>query len=210
MKNALGTYLYNAYKHYGIDNFKFEIICICFDDDCNKYEEYYIKKLNTLAPSGYNLKLGGRNSKHHPDTLAKMSRSLKGKPGVKLTEEQRKKISDKKMGKGNHNFGKSLSAEHRMKISETHKKLNLEKKKTGMCDFSKQLRGLEKGRETMKKNGTFGKRVAKFDKDNNLISTYDSISEAAKKHGIPTSNISVVCNNKPHCKTAAGFIWKFI
>ena len=34
--------LQNAVKKHGIENFKFEIICICFDEDCNKYEKEYI------------------------------------------------------------------------------------------------------------------------------------------------------------------------
>ena len=36
-KRFIGTILYNAYKKYGIDNFKFKLICICFDKDTNKY-----------------------------------------------------------------------------------------------------------------------------------------------------------------------------
>ena len=43
-KNAIGRYLYSAYKKYGIENFKFQIICVCFDEDCNKIEKEYIKK----------------------------------------------------------------------------------------------------------------------------------------------------------------------
>ena len=32
-KSFIGTCLFNAYKKYGIDNFKFKILCICFDED---------------------------------------------------------------------------------------------------------------------------------------------------------------------------------
>lgn len=63
--------LTNAIKKYGFINFKFKIICICFDEDCNKYEEEYIKKFNSLAPNGYNLMTGRGNSKHNPDTIKK-------------------------------------------------------------------------------------------------------------------------------------------
>jgi group I intron endonuclease len=211
MKNALGTYLYNAYKHYGIDNFKFEIICICFDDDCNIYEEHYIKKLNTLAPSGYNLKLGGRNSKHHPDTLAKMSKSLKGKPGNKITDKHKKMMSERMSGAKNPNYGKKISEEQKRKTRETRKERVSKLKDTGAApDYSKQIKGLEKGRKTMMENGTLCKRIGKFDKKGNLISEYESISAGAKENSLHVSVVSKVCNNAPHCKTAGGFIWRFI
>ena len=41
---SCGSYLLRAYKKYKIENFKFQIICICFDEDCNRFEEEYIKK----------------------------------------------------------------------------------------------------------------------------------------------------------------------
>ena len=64
--------------------FKFQIICICFDEDCNKYEKEYITKFKSIYPNGYNLKEGGKNSHHHPDTIKKLSDKLKGR---KLSKE---------------------------------------------------------------------------------------------------------------------------
>ena len=65
-------YLYNAIKKYQPVNFKFEIICICFDEE-------YIKNFNTLAPNGYNLRLGGKNGRQHPDSNEKRRISATGK-----------------------------------------------------------------------------------------------------------------------------------
>ena len=67
----LGTYLSNAFKKYGIDNFKFQIICICFDEDCNRFEQEYIIKFSTLSPNGYNIESGGNNHVCHEDTKKK-------------------------------------------------------------------------------------------------------------------------------------------
>jgi group I intron endonuclease len=75
---SCGSYLLRAYKKYGIEKFKFQIICICFDEDCNRFEEEYINKFNTLSPNGYNLDTGGKNSKHHPDTIKLLSELNKG------------------------------------------------------------------------------------------------------------------------------------
>lgn len=36
--------LYRAFDKYGIDNFKFEIVCICKKEDCIKMEQFYIDK----------------------------------------------------------------------------------------------------------------------------------------------------------------------
>jgi group I intron endonuclease len=47
--------LSNAIKKYGSDNFKFEVIIICFDEDVKHYEQSYIKKYNTIVPNGYNI-----------------------------------------------------------------------------------------------------------------------------------------------------------
>ena len=41
-KGSNCRYLKHALNKYGKENFKFEIICICFDSDCDKYEKEYI------------------------------------------------------------------------------------------------------------------------------------------------------------------------
>jgi group I intron endonuclease len=105
-KNTIGKYLFNAYNRYGIENFKFEIICICFDEDCNKYEAEYIKKFNTIVPNGYNLQSGGLNYKHHPETIEKMKISLKGKSGVIRDEKWRNNMKIRMSDSKNPNFGK--------------------------------------------------------------------------------------------------------
>ena len=76
-KDNCCTYLKRAFEKYGIENFKFRIICICFDDDLNKYEIEYIKKYDTIVPNGYNLSEGGSfgfsGCKHSEETKAILS-----------------------------------------------------------------------------------------------------------------------------------------
>ena len=46
---------HQAIRKYGIDNFKFEILEECIDrNSANKQENYWINKLNSMAPNGYN------------------------------------------------------------------------------------------------------------------------------------------------------------
>ena len=102
-------YLKRAFNKYGIDNFEFNIICICFDEDTNKFEEEYIKKFNTLVPNGYNLRAGGLNSKQHPETIKKRVEKMKGRAFTIMTDEIKKKISESHLGAKNPNFGKPIS-----------------------------------------------------------------------------------------------------
>ena len=60
IKNGTGCpALKDAVKKYGIENFKFDILLICFDEDRYKYEIEYIKKYNSQVPNGYNILGGG-------------------------------------------------------------------------------------------------------------------------------------------------------
>ena len=52
------------------------------------------------------------------------------------------------------------------------------------------------------------KRVAKYDKNNNLIQLYNSITEASRKNNINITSISYSANGKR--KTGGGYIWHFV
>jgi group I intron endonuclease len=211
---TIGRYLLAAYKKYGVDKFKFQIICICFNEDCDKYEEEYIKKFNTLSPNGYNLKSGGHFSKHHPDTKIKMSESVKNS----WTEERKKQFSERFSGENAPNYGKKISEEQKEKLKQAHKKywetmskeeyekICSERKSriTGTKSSQKVSDALEKGR------GLLRKKIGKYDENDNLLETFQSISEASRSTGICHSTISSVCLKKGYYKTAGGFVWKYI
>ena len=58
-----GSYLYNAFKKYGLKNFTFEIIEECNTDMLNEKEIYYIKLYKSNDKNfGYNLNIGGNNT----------------------------------------------------------------------------------------------------------------------------------------------------
>ena len=101
-KRMIGQVLFNAYKKYGIDNFDYKVICICFDEDTDKFEEEYIKKYNSLYPNGYNLLSGGKNRKHHEYTISRIKEKLGGinhpNYGKKFNPERCKAISERTKG----------------------------------------------------------------------------------------------------------------
>jgi group I intron endonuclease len=74
--------LQDSVKKYGIENFTFEILIICFDEDRYKLEMEYIKKYNSISPNGYNLTKGGEGGgfhgkKHSQKTIDKISKIMK-------------------------------------------------------------------------------------------------------------------------------------
>lgn len=90
-----GKALYHAKKKYGIQNFKKEILCdgLTTAFAANIFEEYFIKKENTLSPNGYNLKSSCMQcGVMSEESKKKMSESAKRKPP--MTDEHRKKISE--------------------------------------------------------------------------------------------------------------------
>lgn len=54
------------------------------------------------------------------------------------------------------------------------------------------------------------KKVAQYDKENNLIAIYDSFREAAKAVDGTESAISRVCAGKPGLHTHKGFVWRTV
>jgi group I intron endonuclease len=198
---TIGRYLQAAYNKYGIDNFKFQIICICFDEDCNKFEEDYIKKFNTLVPNGYNLREGGMNSKQHPESIKLRADKNRGKVYGPLSDSTKKKLSEGRLGNKNPNFGKIITKERKAKLSASMKKVWDERIKNNLPINSNFIK------DCISPNR---KRVGKFNEEGILLEVFDSTCEAGLKIGISHSTIAKVCRGVKYYKTAAGFLWKFL
>jgi hypothetical protein len=70
------TYLNNAIRKYGGDNFVFEILHSCLREDADAMESFYIEQNDTLAPNGYNIKNGGQNFIHTSESKKKVSEGV--------------------------------------------------------------------------------------------------------------------------------------
>jgi group I intron endonuclease len=216
LKDSIGRCLLSAYHKYGIDKFKFQIICICFDECCDKLEEYYIEYYNTLAPNGYNLKAGGKSSKHSEETKQLIAKRLR----ERVTDEIRLEMREKQKNNPIFSYLKVYTDEEKQNISKRQKeywanltneqrnKISQERKnrfrKSSVTISQKVRDALEKGRQQLRK------KVGKYDINNNLLAEYNSITDAAKSNNISRSSIYKVCLNKPKYHTAGGFIWKYI
>ena len=91
--------LHSAIEKYGYENIEFEILEYCkTKEDLNDREAFYIEKLNTMAPNGYNLKTKDTRVVYSLETRLKMSRShRKNNVDVKKIVN---KISKKSVNKG--------------------------------------------------------------------------------------------------------------
>lgn len=221
--------LRDAVRKYGLDAFRFEVLIICFDDDCDRWEKEYIAKYNCMVPNGYNILEGGqggagfRGKKHSAETVERIVAAIKERCGdpkyiEKIRENTRRyydSIDRKEFGKkvtGSEKYKKAL-AEGRVGGSG-HKNGTLseetkEKIRNGVKKYFESYEGnkcsIEKHREAMAK--AKGRKVDQFDKEGNFIKTYMSISEAAREVNMSVGAIRFVTIGKT--KTAGGYVWKY-
>jgi group I intron endonuclease len=182
-KSSNCRYLKHAFEKYGVSQFKFQIICICFDEDCDKYEGEYMNKYNTIAPNGYNLRQAGNNGFHNNETKEKIRATLKAFY-ANFTDQEKEEYAEKHRGKNNKRFGVKLSEQEKQKLSMLMK----EQHKLGKFTY-------------------ITKPVNQYSLDNQFIAAYKSLTEASTKLNIQVPYISMCCNNVR--KSAKGFIFKF-
>ena len=182
-----GIAIKGAYKKYGIENFDKEILENCNELNWSKKEIYWIKKLDTLVPNGYNLTLGGE-----------------GTLGLILSKESRKKISISRKGISPWNKGLygNYSKEYREKLSiafkgkktseETKQKIskaNTGKKKSEKerAQISERLKNNNPGTRPEVKEKVSKSMKGKFSGTNNPMSGSSRSKndlKKYKKHGI--------------------------
>ena len=199
-----GNLIKLAIKKYGKEKFTKEIIEHCTDiDDLNDAEIFWIWKLNSLVPNGYNITKGGG-----------------GKLGVSHphTEEHKRKISESKkgktMGKDNHFYGKHHTEASNLKNRNAHlgkkhseeSKLLISRNGKGKQSGDKHhMYGKHHSKKTLKlmslshtgkKNHNYGKPMSKEQKQ--------KISKTKTKYIIPkeTLNQLYILDNKTYKEIA--------
>lgn len=119
-----GVALKRAVVKYGKENFKREILKVCYTiNQLNGYETYYIIKLNAMNLSvGYNMMLGGigfRSGENNPCYNNPTANPFYGK---KHTQRVKDIISQANKGRPSVMKGKKMSEESRRKMSESAKR----------------------------------------------------------------------------------------
>ena len=127
----LNQYLQNSWNKHGKENFVFEIIEECLDEEATLREQYWIDYYGGINSSNtFNLKEAASIGRHSALSIAKMSLSHKGHI---TTLETRRKISEGNKGKqigpsketgrkiSASLMGHEVSADTRRKLSEANK-----------------------------------------------------------------------------------------
>lgn len=177
-----GVLIKKAIKKYGVKSFKKEFLAFTDNEDNLDFlEKYYIKKYKSNV-LGYNLTNGGERN-------------------FSVSEESREKNRLSHLGKTTALRGRSLSPEHKDKISRSNKghknwlgKFHTKKSKKDMSyshrpDYAKNC------------------KIFQYNKSGQLINIFDSVTDAGVSEGILRTSISNCLNNKS--KTAGGFLWKY-
>jgi group I intron endonuclease len=210
--------LSNAIKKYGAENFKFEVLIICFDTDVIRYEQSYISKYKTIVPNGYNVQEGGNvggmfKGRHHTEESKKLlsERSIAYYNSPEVRKEHGQKVREGHLRSEiwklaiaeNRAFRKGLptkverSEDHRRKISESLKKwyATVDRDNKRYVNHSKIMTAIN------------GKLVEQYTKDGSYLGEFPSIAEAARQTGLTRKNVQACVSG--YTKTAGGFVWKY-
>lgn len=199
-KNSECRKLSRSIKKYGKEQFYTDQIDYARTiNELNWKEIYWIEKLNTLSPNGYNLKTGGLNSIFSEESRRKISEAGKGRVfseetrrkrsilgfGRTHSEETKKKISLAKKGK-------KLSEEHKAKINPTGRKHSDETKRK----ISESNKGKIITKERLEKQ-----RIS-------LRKTLDARTEPIKYSEETKKKMSLALINKPRKTTDNSYGYK--
>jgi group I intron endonuclease len=219
--------LKSSMKKHGIENFKFEILIICFDQDLVRYEKEYIKKYNSQVPNGYNILSGGQigdgmlGYKHTPETIEKIKQKGKAfrekNPNHFETYREKLRCSMEKVDlssciKNSVKFQKAIEEKRVGSASHKGGKLSEETKKKIKESLTKYYENntnpscnIDKHRDIMSKK--CGKIVIQLSVNGEFVNEYPSISEAARAINVNKHAIQNALT-KPNRKSG-GFIWKY-
>ena len=120
-KDTECRHAHKAIKKYGADAFDVEIIQYpgISHEALNAVEHWWVRRLQTLSPSGYNLTEGGDGGKHSDETRQKISESVSKQvaDGTHnfLGGEIQQRTNKKRIDEGTHNF---LDKDFQRRVSE--------------------------------------------------------------------------------------------
>jgi group I intron endonuclease len=219
-----------AINKYGLENFKFEVVIICFDEDRYIYEREYIKKYNSQIPNGYNILPGGLGGagflgkKHSKETIEKIVNSGKkfreANPNYFDTYRDKHQESMKKVNlsiavKESPIYRKAVQEGRiggRAHINGSPSEETKQKIKESLLKYYKNNNiqnnkiNIENHRIIMAKSK--GRRISQYSIDDIFIKEYMSISEAGRLSGVNHKNIQRVLQG--YTKTAGGYSWRYV
>ena len=179
-------YIHRAIQKYGVDNFSFEVIQECDQQQLSQREIYWIDFYNSLIPNGYNMIPGGSNG----------CGLSKGKIIEKYSLE----------GEFLEQYPSARQASNINNINQS----NI----ISCCNELRNQAGPYqwKWKESNKKifpiKGTFvNDSVLQYDLQGNFLKQYSSTDEVCKLFRVSKSGLSLACTGKN--KTLLDYQWKY-
>lgn len=206
MRAGVDTYLYNSMRLYGLENFTISTLCVASESNhrellirLNELESLYITSLDTYAPHGYNMTLGGRSfSEPSSRSVAMVSYDgdvLEIYPTIRCAAEMNgmmeKNIQKACNSKSHFSGGFFWYPADDVKCVGD----NIGKQQRGVNNWSGHI--------------TYpGKRVRMLSRNGDELAVFNSASEASRKLNISQAAISKCCVGKR--KSAGGYLWTFL
>lgn len=191
------NYFHNAIRKYGADNFTREVIDTAETvEELDEKEIYWIAKLNTLFPNGYNLKEGGNVS-------------MRGRLGIN-NPKSRVVYQFRLNGEIVNAYYGASDGERKTGISSSAILRSLKNPRwlaggyiwVYADDFMRDIQLPAKIVDSYSPKNK--KRVVCVETGDE----FDSVKEAAEKYGVYCTSISSCCTGK--LKTTGGYHWKHI
>lgn len=208
-----------AWNKFGKDNFEFNVVEECTEDELNEREIYYIQKYDSYN-SGYNLDLGGegiRGYKHTPEQILKMRKAHNALVVLQFDLSRNLiKRWDGGAGQITKELGYTAECVNRI-CRHTCKEMHAYKASYWMYEqeyqredfswdayFSNRKIEIDKSKCQVYTS----KKIVQYDKDKNVIAVWNSLSEI-RKADFNSHQISSICHEARGKKTHAGFIWAY-
>lgn len=211
--------IHAAMRKYGFENFVFKIIEECEPELLDERERYWIEKLNSLTPNGYNIMPGGQKNKRiiHRccDCGAIISKGAKRCEKCAHKNQERAKNPFKPLElakeikeKGFEALGKEYGYTNGRPIKKWCKQLGLPVYKEEIIKWYDEQMGIKPPEKVQKKNKE--RPVYKIDlQTGEILEVFSSIAEAARSIGKKKGNhITEVCKGK--FLSAYGYGWRYV
>lgn len=195
-------HFWNAIQKYGWNGFDHEVLLtgLSREEACAKEIEL-IAEYGSLEPGGYNQTVGGE-----------------GANGWKMTEEQKAKISAKKLGKKRppeigemvrlRSLDKKPSLETRKKMSEAHTgKYHSEETKRRLSEIMK-VKGLPSRAAVDAATEKHKRPVVQYTLDGVIVRVWSSAMDAERDGGFDHSMIARCARKKARCHR--GYAWEYV
>ena len=227
-KRHIPTILQKAWNKYGEENFKIYVLTYCNQEELNEKEIYWIKKLKTdrtIYGQGYNLTAGGAGTSHESPN--------KGKKQMNNGVIQKLVALEYIEYYKNLGFVFGLLPETKDKVNKNRPirygednplhgrkqdPVIIEKRADGLRKWHSEHREEYKSmmKERAEKRRTSGRiliqpssrTVQKCDSNNNVISEYKTITDAARNNNTTNASIMRWCNQNNKVQRN-GYIWRF-